>query len=53
MAPARSLASFRPFITGYAENATFGDADEAGAQMVTKPFAIDALAGRIRAIIEG
>ena len=55
---ARRARALRPglkvlFITGYAENATFGDADEAGAQMVTKPFAIDALAGRIRAIIEG
>ncbi|GJD78823.1 Sensor histidine kinase RcsC [Methylobacterium gregans] len=41
------------FITGYAENATFGDAAEAGAQMITKPFAVEALAARIRTIIEG
>ncbi|AWN38760.1 hybrid sensor histidine kinase/response regulator [Methylobacterium radiodurans] len=41
------------FITGYAENATFGEAAEAGAQMITKPFAVEALATSIRAIIEG
>ena len=42
------------FITGYAENALVGNGHlEPGMQVVTKPFAVDALAARIRAIIEG
>jgi PAS domain S-box-containing protein len=41
------------FITGYAESATFGTGRlDPGMQMITKPFAIDALAARIRAMIE-
>jgi PAS domain S-box-containing protein len=41
------------FMTGYAENATIANGFlEPGMEMVTKPFAIDALATRIRAIIE-
>ena len=42
------------FMTGYAENATIANGFlEPGMEMITKPFAIDALASRIRAIIEG
>ncbi len=41
------------FITGYAEDATFGGGHvDPGLQMLTKPFSIGALAGRIRAMIE-
>ncbi|WP_162242936.1 PAS domain S-box protein [Sphingomonas sp. Leaf412] len=41
------------FMTGYAENATIANGFlTPGMEMITKPFAIDALAGRIRAIIE-
>ncbi|WP_026190788.1 PAS domain-containing protein [Methylobacterium sp. WSM2598] len=41
------------FMTGYAENAAFGNGQIApGMQMITKPFAVDALATRIRAIFE-
>ncbi len=41
------------FITGYAENAAFGAGHlEAGMKMMTKPFAVDELAARIRAILE-
>jgi DNA-binding response OmpR family regulator len=40
------------FITGYAENAVVGHGHLApGMQVVTKPFAMDALAARIRAMI--
>jgi PAS domain S-box-containing protein len=40
------------FITGFAENAVVGDGPlEAGMALVTKPFALDALAARIRAMI--
>jgi CheY-like chemotaxis protein len=42
------------FITGFAENATLANGFlEPGMQMVTKPFAIDALAAKIRQMIEG
>jgi PAS domain S-box-containing protein len=42
------------FMTGYAENATIANGFlEPGMEMITKPFAIDALASRVRAIIEG
>ncbi len=42
------------FITGYAENAVISHGHlEPGMQVVTKPFAMEALAGRIRAIIQG
>ena len=42
------------FITGYAENAFLGDAALApGTAVLTKPFAVDAMAARIRAMIEG
>ena len=41
------------FITGYAENAAMSNGFlEPGMQMMTKPFAIEALAARIRTIIE-
>ena len=42
------------FITGYAENATFGNGHlEPGMQMITKPFPVEALSSRIRSMIEG
>ncbi|MFD2134151.1 response regulator [Novosphingobium resinovorum] len=42
------------FMTGYAENAALASGFlEPGMQMITKPFAMDLLAGRIREIIEG
>ena len=42
------------FMTGYAENAAFGAGHlEPGMQMITKPFAVDGLANKIRSIIEG
>jgi PAS domain S-box-containing protein len=50
---------FRPdlkvlFMTGYAENAALASGFlEPGMAMITKPFAMDVLAGRIREIIEG
>ena len=41
------------FMTGYAENATIANGVlEPGMQMITKPFAIEALATRIRTMIE-
>jgi DNA-binding response OmpR family regulator len=41
------------FITGYAENAVVGNGHlEPGMHVLTKPFAMDALAARIRAIVE-
>ncbi|WP_426956909.1 PAS domain S-box protein [Muricoccus radiodurans] len=41
------------FITGYAENAVIGSGQlEPGMHLLTKPFAMESLAGRIRAIIE-
>ncbi|MCF4124251.1 PAS domain-containing protein [Methylobacterium sp. SyP6R] len=41
------------FITGYAENAAFGNGHLApGMRMITKPFAIDAFAAKVRAMIE-
>ena len=40
------------FMTGYAENATIANGFlDPGMSMMTKPFAIDALATRIRSII--
>ena len=42
------------FITGYAENAAFGSGHlDAGMQMMTKPFAVEVLAKRIRAMMVG
>jgi len=42
------------FITGYAENAVVGNGHlEPGMHVMTKPFAMDALAIRIRDLIEG
>jgi PAS domain S-box-containing protein len=42
------------FMTGYAENAALASGFlEPGMAMITKPFAMDVLAGRIREIIEG
>jgi PAS domain S-box-containing protein len=41
------------FITGYAENAVVGNGHlDPGMEVLTKPFAIDDLAGRIRTLIE-
>ncbi len=41
------------FITGYAENAVLGHGHlDPGMRVMTKPFAMDALAARIRAMIE-
>ncbi|RST32236.1 PAS domain S-box protein [Sphingomonas ginkgonis] len=41
------------FMTGYAENAALASGFlEAGMEMITKPFAMDALASRIRTMIE-
>ena len=40
------------FMTGYAENATVANGFlDPGMQMITKPFAVEALAARIRDII--
>jgi hypothetical protein len=42
------------FITGYAENAVLSHGHlDPGMHVLTKPFAMDALAGRIRQLIEG
>ncbi|MES2498550.1 MAG: PAS domain S-box protein [Pseudomonadota bacterium] len=42
------------FMTGYAENAAFASGFlEPGMAMITKPFAMDVFANRIRTIIEG
>ena len=41
------------FITGYAENATLASGFlEAGMEMITKPFAVEALATKVRLMIE-
>ena len=41
------------FITGYAENATFGNGVlDAGMQMITKPFVVEVFATKIKEIIE-
>jgi len=41
------------FVTGYAQNAAFrGDFLDPGMDMLTKPFALDALAARVRMLIE-
>jgi CheY-like chemotaxis protein len=40
------------FITGFAENAVVGDGPlEPGMELVTKPFSMEALGGRIREMI--
>ncbi len=42
------------FITGYAENAVVGHGHlEAGMHLLTKPFAMDALASRVREMVAG
>jgi CheY-like chemotaxis protein len=42
------------FVTGYAENAVIGNGHlEAGMAVITKPFAMAALASRVREIVEG
>ena len=42
------------FMTGYAENAALANGFlEPGMQMITKPFAIEAFAARVRDIIAG
>jgi PAS domain S-box-containing protein len=41
------------FVTGYAENATFqGDFLDLGMDMLTKPFALDDLGAKVRAMID-
>jgi PAS domain S-box-containing protein len=41
------------FVTGYAEHATFrGDFLDPGMDMLTKPFALDALGAKVRTMIE-
>lgn len=41
------------FITGYAQNAAVGGEDlDTGMHVMTKPFAMEALATRIRTLIE-
>jgi DNA-binding response OmpR family regulator len=41
------------FVTGYAENAAIrGDFLDPGMDMLTKPFALDALGAKVRAMIE-
>lgn len=41
------------FMTGYAKNAALANGVlESGMEMITKPFAMEALANRIRTIIE-
>jgi PAS domain S-box-containing protein len=41
------------FITGYAENAVLGNGHlDPGMQVITKPFAIEALANRVRTMID-
>jgi DNA-binding response OmpR family regulator len=41
------------FMTGYAERAAGSSFLEDGMQIITKPFDMDALAARIREMIEG
>jgi CheY-like chemotaxis protein len=42
------------FITGYAHNAAIGNGVlEPGMEMLSKPFALDALAAKVRAMFEG
>jgi CheY-like chemotaxis protein len=42
------------FITGYAENAVVGNGHlDPGMQVLTKPFAMEALASRIKELIAG
>jgi DNA-binding LytR/AlgR family response regulator len=42
------------FITGYAENAVIGNGQlEPGMQVITKPFAMEALASRIKDMLAG
>jgi two-component SAPR family response regulator len=41
------------FITGYAENAVVGNGHlEPGMQVLTKPFVMEALASRVRELID-
>jgi CheY-like chemotaxis protein len=55
---ADAARGFRPhlkvlFITGYAENAVVGNGHlDPGMQVITKPFSIDALANRVRHMID-
>ncbi len=55
---ADAARGFRPalkvlFITGYAENAVVGNGHlDPGMQVITKPFSIDALANRVRDMID-
>ena len=45
--------SERLFMTGYAENAAGKAFLSRGMEIITKPFATDVLARRIRAMVEG
>ena len=41
------------FVTGYAENAAVrGNFIESGMDMLTKPFALDALGAKVRAMLD-
>jgi hypothetical protein len=41
------------FITGYAENAAVGNGQlEPGMQVMTKPFAVEAIANKVRDMID-
>ena len=41
------------FVTGYAEDAVSrGNSSNSGMDMLTKPFALDALAAKVRTMIE-
>ena len=41
------------FITGYAENATLSGFLDSGMEMITKPFSVEALVSRVRAMLDG
>jgi DNA-binding response OmpR family regulator len=41
------------FVTGYADATVRGDFLDAGMDMLTKPFALDVLGAKVRAMIEG
>jgi DNA-binding response OmpR family regulator len=43
------------FITGYAHDAALGSGSalEPGMELMTKPFALDDLAARVRTMVEG
>jgi DNA-binding response OmpR family regulator len=41
------------FITGYAENAALSGFLEPGMELITKPFSVEALVSRVRAMLDG